>query len=52
MQQDRLTDAEQRNAAILKEVGSLREELDELRKSNGGLAKENLDMKDQVRVLN
>ena len=52
MQQDRLQESEKRNATIISEIGILRTELDQLRKDNNRLSKENLDYKEQVRILN
>ena len=49
---ERVRDSEQRNATILKEIDQMRSELDELRKQNNKFQKENLDQKDQIRVLN
>lgn len=46
LQQQRLQDAEKRNAVILKEIDELRKELDELRTSNNKLSKDNLDQKE------
>lgn len=49
---ERLQESEKRNAAILKEIDSMRKELDELRVQNSKYQKENLEFKDQIRVLN
>jgi hypothetical protein len=46
MQQDRLQESEKRNATIISEIGVLRTELDQLRKDNNRLSKENLDYKE------
>lgn len=52
MQQDRLSDAEKRNKVILDEIEAMRKELDALRRDNNKLAKETLEQKEQIRVLN
>ena len=49
---DRLHESEKRNASILKEIDSMRSELDELRQQNNKYQKGNIDQKDQIRVLN
>lgn len=49
---ERLRDSEKRNATILKEIDEMRAELDQLRQANNKFQKENLDQKDQIRVLN
>lgn len=49
---ERVRDSEQRNASILKEIDQMRSELDQLRQQNNKYQKDNLDQKDQIRVLN
>jgi hypothetical protein len=52
LMQERLAEAEKRNHSILTEIQALRNDTDELRKENNKYQKENLDNKDQIRVLN
>ena len=52
LQQDRLADAEKRNEVIIKEIDNLRKESDKLREENNRYQKDNLDQKEQLRVLN
>ena len=52
MATDRLKDSEKRNASILKEIDSMRTEMDEMRQQNNKFTRENVDQKDQIRVLN
>ena len=52
MATDRLKDSEKRNASILKEIDSMRSEMDEMRQQNNKFTRENVDQKDQIRVLN
>lgn len=49
---ERLRDSENRNSSILKEIETMRSELSELRTLNNKLNRENLDFKEQVRILN
>jgi chromosome segregation ATPase len=52
LQQERLSDAEKRNATIMGEINNLRKDVDELRIENNKYQKENLDQKEQIRTLN
>jgi len=52
LQKDRLDDSEKRNAQILKEIDSMRTELDELRRQNNVYQRTDLEQKESLRVLN
>ena len=46
LQQERLSDAEKRNATIMGEINNLRKDVDELRIENNKYQKDNLDQKE------
>ena len=52
MMQERLKESEKRNHSILTEIEALRKDCDELRNENNKYQRDNLDQKDQIRVLN